>query len=229
MKEMWYSVFSTVNVFSGRWNDGTSLGRGKGLSMVLPTIFTISLLIAGCANPASKLPAIYTFQGLHTHFVDQDSVPVEFPSKYKGHLFVMSVIYTHCPYVCPLTTHNLHVLQDSLAVLGIKGVKFVTLTYDPNRDTPSVLKKYAEERGIEFADWDFLTGNKTNIDSVLNRVKIKYNFTDSSHTKEGKLIYFVHHPDECLLVDGKGQVRGIYGGSDLHFPSIIKDIRTLQE
>ncbi len=197
------------------------------VTLSMASLLAISLIIAGCSGASEKLPAIYTFQGLHTSFVNQDSVPVQFPQKYKGHLFVMSVIYTHCPHVCPLTTHNLHVLQDSLVTLGIKGVDFVSLTYDPNRDTPSVLKEYATSRGINLSNWDFLTGTKANIDSVVGRVKIKYNFTDSSYVK-GKLIYFVHHPDECLLVDGEGRVRGIYGGSDLHFPDIIRDIRALQ-
>lgn len=199
----------------------------RRIASVSAALLAVSFLVAGCSGASSKLPAIYSFQGLHASFVNQDSVPVQFPQKYKGHLLVMSVIYTHCPHVCPLTTHNLHVLQDSLVTLGIKGVDFVSITYDPNRDTPPVLKQYAESRGINLANWDFLTGTKANIDSVLDRVKIKYNFTDSSYVK-GKLVYFVHHPDECLLVDGKGRVRGLYGGSDLHIPDIIRDIKTLQ-
>lgn len=216
--------------FSGSRNSACNIVRNSSaarLISALTAFLTLSLTISACSNSSGKLPVIYTFQGLHTTFVNQDSVPVEFPAKYRGDLFVMSFIYTHCPYVCPMTTHNLEVLRDSLGILGIKGVRFVSLTYDPNRDTPSVLRKYAEVRGIKFNDWDFLTGSSADIDSVLGRVKIKYNFVDSSYAK-GKLTYFVHHPDECLLVDGKGRVRGIYGGSDLHFPGIIGDIRSLQ-
>ncbi len=206
--------------------------RGKwpgGARRVAPVLLLVLLLpvlmIAGCA---SKLPAIYSFQGLHAQFVNQDSIPVQFPGKYKGHIFVLDAIYTHCTDVCPETTDNLRNLEDSLNTLGIKGVKFVTLTYDPNRDTPSALKKFGERQDVNFTNWDFLTGTKANIDSVLGRVKIKYSFQDSSYNKRGQLDYGVLHPDECLLVDGAGRVRGIYGGSDLHLPSIIRDIRTLE-
>lgn len=203
-------------------------GAKRVLFPALSLLFMISLAIAGCSNPSSRLPAIYTFQGLHAQFVNQDSVPVEFPAKYKAHLFVLDAIYTHCTDVCPETTDNLRTLQDSLRILGIKGVKFVTLTYDPNRDTPSAMKDFAQEQHVNFTDWDFLTGTKANIDSVLGRVKIKYSFQDSTYNKRGVLSYGVLHPDECLLVDAKGRIRGVYGGSDLHFPRIIRDIKTLQ-
>ena len=140
---------------------------------------------------------------------------------------MVSFIYTHCPRVCPMTVHNLQDLQDSLSLRGMKGVEFVSLTYDPNRDSPSVLKRYADVRGIKLSDWDFLTGTKTCIDSVLHRVKISYTMVDSSHSKNGDLTYFIHHPDEVALVDERGNVRGLYGGSDMDFTRIIADIETL--
>ncbi|MCL4539269.1 MAG: SCO family protein [Bacteroidetes bacterium] len=201
--------------------------KGKSL-FILSTITILTMVITGCSGTSKSLPKIYTFAGLHTSFVNQDSERVVFPSDFKGKLVMMSFIYTHCPYVCPMTTRNLHELQDSLSMQGIKGVKFVSLTYDPNRDTPPVLKRYAEERGIKFDDWDFLTGTKTDIDSVLNRVKIKYTMVDSSHTKTGKLVYFIRHPDECVLIDGQGRVRGVYTGSHMDFADIINDIKALQ-
>lgn len=221
------------NYTSGVFNNDKSGGNGpagtrKVIAALFPVLLIVSVVIAGCSSAASKLPAIYSFRGLHAQFVNQDSVPVEFPAKYKGHLFVFDAIYTHCTDVCPETTSNLHDLQDTLKTLGIKGVRFVTLTYDPNRDTPYVLKKFGEKLGVNFADWDFLTGKKADIDSVLGRVKIKYAFQDSSHNKQGKLTYGVLHPDECVLVDGKGRVRGIYAGSDLHLPNIVRDIRILE-
>ena len=96
----------------------------------------------------------------------------------------MSFIYTHCPDVCPLTTNNMQHLQDTLARSGIENVKFVTLTFDPNRDTPYVLKEYAEIRGINFKDWDFLSGTKANTDSVLYSMDVRYFPGDSSYTKD---------------------------------------------
>lgn len=228
MKAKYSSDRSSQRFRNDKSVENSPAGAGRALSALFQSLLFLSLVSAGCSNPASKLPAVYTFHGLNAQFVNEDSIPVDFPAKYKGHLFMFDAFYTHCTDVCLETTRNLHVLQDSLKILGIKGVRFVSLTYDPNRDTPSALKKYAEAQGIKFTDWDFLTGTKTNIDSVLRRVKIKYSFQDSSYNRKGKLVYGVLHPDECVLVDGKGRVRGIYAGSDPHFSRIIKDIRTLE-
>ena len=207
---------------------GVSTGNASTrLITAIAATVVLSFAVSACSNSAKELPVIYSFQGLHTTFINEDSAKVDFPQRYTGSVFVMSFIYAHCPNVCPLTTQNLHTLQDSLADLGIKGVKFVSITYDPNRDTPPVLKNYALNRGINLSDWDFLTGSKTDIDSVLDRVKIKYNFIDSSYVK-GKLVYFVHHPDECALVDGKGRVRGLYVCSKLNVVEIIRDIKRLK-
>ena len=204
--------------------------KGNKKSTLLVSAITLALVvIAGCSRTQDSLPKIYTFYGLHTSFVNQDSEKVVFPADYKGKLVMMSFIYTHCPYVCPMTVNNLHKLQDSLSLQGIKGVKFVSLTYDPDRDTPSVLKHYAEERGIKFDDWDFLTGAKADIDSVIGRVRIKYQMVDSSRAKTGKLVYFIKHADECVLVDGQGTVRGVYVGSHMDFAGIIREIKELRK
>lgn len=228
MKTFQFSNFLSRDFLSNLAEKARTISPKDKVISVLTIVLILSVGVVGCSGPSNKLPVVYTFKGLHAEFVNQDSEQVEFPAKYQGTLFVMSFIYTHCPDVCPMTISNLHALQDSLAVDGINGVRFVTLTYDPNRDTPEVLKKYAEERGIKFNDWDFLTGSRSNIDSVVNRVRIKYNFIDSSYTGKGKLSYFVHHPDECLLVDDQGGVRGIYSGTHLDYASIIEDIRTMQ-
>ncbi len=223
MKYLSHLFFGSMDISP----ETASVRRVTGLILALTSFVALSVAVSSCSNSARRLPVIYSFQGLHTTFINEDSARVDFPQKYAGNVFVMSFIYTHCPYVCPMTTQNLRTLQDSLADLGIKGVRFVSLTYDPNRDTPQVLKDYALSRGINLSDWDFLTGTKTNIDSVLDRVRIKYNFVDSSYVK-GKLVYFVHHPDECALVDGKGRIRGLYVGSKLNYADIIRDIKRLK-
>jgi protein SCO1/2 len=119
-------------------------------------------------------------------------------------------------------------LQDTLSINGIENVRFVTLTFDPNRDTPSVLKEYAEIREINFNDWDFLSGTKANTDSVLNQVDVRYFPGDSSYTKEGQLIYYITHMDKSVLIDQEGKVRGTYSGSQLDFKQIVKDIESLE-
>ncbi|HEY9167482.1 MAG TPA: SCO family protein [Candidatus Kryptonia bacterium] len=188
--------------------------------LLVPTLF---LLLAGC----SRLPVISDLSGRDYAFLNQDSTRVEFPSAYKGNIVVMSFVYTHCPDVCPLTTNNIQHLQDTLSLSGISGVKFVTMTFDPERDRPRVLKEYAEIRGIKFHDWNFLWGTKANIDSVLDEVDFRYFPGDSSYTKSG-LVYYITHSNKIVLVDQDGRDRAEYNGSELDFQQIVKDIRELE-
>jgi len=177
----------------------------RSVSLVRSVLIAVLVfVIAGCSGASKKLPVVYTFAGLKTGFINEDGHPVQFPDKYRGHLVVVSFIYTHCPDICPMTTNNMQKLQEKLSHDGINGVRFVTLTFDPNRDTPDVLRKYAEIRGISFRDWDFLTGTKSNIDSVLGRIRMKYIMVDSSYSDGHQLSYFINHSDECVLVDRAG-------------------------
>jgi protein SCO1/2 len=176
----------------------------------------------------SRLPVINDISGISYTFLNQDSERVSFPSVYRGKIVVMSFIYTHCPDICPLTVNNMEHLKDTLTANGIKGVQFVTLTFDPNRDTPYILKEYAEIRGIKFDNWDFLTGTKANIDSVLSKVDVRYFPGDSSYTRDGKLIYYISHTDKSILIDRNGKIRGEFSGSQLDFHQIVDDIKSLE-
>ncbi|HUI31374.1 MAG TPA: SCO family protein [Candidatus Acidoferrales bacterium] len=190
--------------------------------------FSILLLVGCFFFGCSRLPVIYDLSGMSCSFLNQDSVHVSFPSKYSGRIVVMSFIYTHCPDICPLTTNNMQHLQDTLSAAGLRNVRFVTLTFDPNRDTPQVLKEYAKIRGINPKDWDFLSGPKANTDSVLYSMDIRYFPGDSSYTGGVGLVYYITHTDKCVLIDQEGRVRGTYGGSQLDFGQIVKDIKSLE-
>ena len=230
---------------AGHWrpNDEKSKGKSKRIGFAFRTSFsglpfpsrkyclfaatllsTILLTLAGC----NRLPVTENLSGKDYTFLNQDSTEVSFPSAYKGKIVVMSFIYTHCPDVCPLTTNNMQHLQDTLAAKGIRGVKFVTMTFDPNRDTPSVLKAYAEIRGIKFGGWDFLTGTKANTDSVLYQVDFRYFPGDSSYTKDAGLVYYITHTDKAILIDQQGRVRSTFSGSKLDFSKVVKDIKSLE-
>lgn len=198
--------------------------RFPACRILFPAFLLLSLFSLSC----SRLPVLEDISGTNYEFLNQDSSRVSFPSDYRGKIVVMSFIYTHCPDICPLTTNNMQHLQDTLKSDGIKNVRFVTLTFDPNRDTPQVLKEYAAIRGINFDGWDFLSGSKANTDSVTYSVGFRYFPGDSSYTKSGELIYYITHTDKCVLIDGKGRVRATYSGSQLAFPLIVHDIKFLE-
>jgi protein SCO1/2 len=76
----------------------------------------------------------------------------------RGKVLVLHFIYTSCPDVCPLHTERLAQIQAMVNATPMKDrVRFVTITTDPSRDTPEVLRDYASARGLDTANWLFLT------------------------------------------------------------------------
>ena len=71
----------------------------------------------------------------------------------------MTFIYTSCPDVCPLLTDKMAQVQDELGPDFGAEVAFVSITVDPEHDTPEVLKEYAETFDADLGGWGFLTGD----------------------------------------------------------------------
>ena len=192
--------------------------------IIFITAFIISL-VTGCGN---NLPVK---KNLRTSFqlVNQDSSKVIFPDDFKGDITVMSFIYTNCPDICPLTTNNLQMIQQQIKKDNINGVQFLELSFDPDRDTPSILKKYAGVRGIDIKNFQFLTGNKKVIDSLLKEMNIYAIPTDTiRYNNGGGFTYSFIHTDRITLIDRQSRIRKEYKGSTVDQKEIIDDIKTLE-
>src|SRR5271170_401720 len=83
-----------------------------------------------------------------------------------NHVWVADIIFTRCAGPCPIMTGQMKSLQDLLPQNS--NAKLVTLTTDPDFDTPEVLKKYGERFNADFNRWTFLTGTKTEIAALAS-------------------------------------------------------------
>lgn len=101
-------------------------------------------------------------------FFNQDSELVTGDSL-KGTAVLMNFIFTRCgmPEMCPASTQRMTAIQQKLKEEGIDGVRLVTVSFDPSYDTPGILRQYAESRGIEFGNFDLLTGDPQAIDDLM--------------------------------------------------------------
>src|SRR5262249_3718339 len=106
----------------------------------------------------------------NTTFLDQDGKKREFAS-FKGQAVVLTFIYTRCPMpsFCPLMDKNFVKLQDKLKADPNLNVHLVTVSFDPETDTPPVLKKHAQELGANPKVWTFLTGDLDTIDQFAGK------------------------------------------------------------
>jgi protein SCO1/2 len=87
----------------------------------------------------------------------------------KGKIVVIDLIYTHCVDSCPLETARLVQVQKMLGDAVGKEIFFYSITIDPKRDTPAVLKDYADKYHVG-PGWTFLTGKKSDIDLLTQKL-----------------------------------------------------------
>ena len=197
------------------------------LKILLHLFYTAILLtLIGCQ---SKLPLDKDLKKRSYSFLNQDSVVVNFPEIIKDKIIVMGFIYTHCPDICPMTTHNMVLTEERLIEEGIDDVLFVALSFDPERDSPEVLRKFAEIRDIKIDNWIFLTGDKTTTEDLLRRFDVKAIPTDSTFFEDGTNSYSIMHTDRISLINNKGILKQNYKGSIINIEELISDIKYLGE
>jgi protein SCO1/2 len=172
----------------------------------------------------------------------------------KGKVWVADFIYTSCPDTCPLQTAQMTKLQKDLS--EEKDVRFVSITVDPERDTPEVLAEYAKRYGADTEKWFFLTGEK---ESIYRLAKEGFHLTamEILPEKNSRHASHVHdsqeedaenasqghsfsedqktpenapylHSARFVLIDRQGQIRGYYLGVDSEaLQQLLRDVRTL--
>lgn len=189
------------------------------LLLILPALILI--------NCGDSLPIEEDLSEKKYVLFNQDSVEVIYPENLKGKVAVIGYVFTNCPDICPLTTNNMRLVQEALKKENITGVEFVTITFDPEYDTPSVLKEYAEVRRLDTSNWIFLTGDKSTTDQVMRDVGVIAVPSDSTKMASGEMMYFYVHTDRINLMDKEGRIRASYLGSELNIEKIVNDIKTL--
>lgn len=195
-----------------------------GRNLVYTLLFGLVLLFAGCS---SRPDVIHDLSGKDYQLIDTDGNTVHFPGDYRGKTVVVGFIYTHCPDICPMTTHNIELVKKELDKQGADDVTYVDISFDPDRDTPEVLNKYAEVRGINTGQFHFLTGNKNVIKSLLKECNVYALPGDTTITGTDTSYFFVH-TDRISVMDPEGKIRAEYKGSTANRTELIKDINKIR-
>jgi protein SCO1/2 len=134
----------------------------------------------------------------------QNAKPVRFyDDLVKGKIVIISFIYTSCTDICPLTTARIAQLEDKLGDLVGRDVFILSMTVDPERDTPERLKEYAEAFGAG-PGWSFVTGKPEDIRAI------NYKFGERSQVLS-------EHRNEIVLgndATGEWQRDSVFGDID---------------
>lgn len=194
----------------------------KKINIVLIAVILISL------SACNGLPIEGDFGPAQFNLIDQDNQSQIFPDLINGKIGVVGYIFTNCPDICPLTTNNMRLIQEELKKENINDdVEFVSISFDPEVDSPEVLKNFAEIRDLDLNNWAFLTGEKSIVDSLIKEAGVIAVVGDSSVTKEGETIYYFIHTDRISLIDEEGNIRKNYLGSRINIKDVVADIKKL--
>lgn len=169
-------------------------------------------MLAGCAAHAS-LPSYSHVPGFT--LTDQTGAQFDSAKALHGQVWIANFIFTNCMGPCPRMSSQMHQVQTALA--GTDGVRLVSFTVDPARDTPAVLAAYAQRFQARPGIWFFLTGSRETLHHLSRDV-----FT------LGDVNGNLDHSTRFVLVDRASRVRGFYLSSeDDAIPRVVADAKSL--
>jgi protein SCO1/2 len=149
--------------------------------------------------------------------VDQDGGRLRL-SDLAGRAVLLDFVFTHCPGPCPILT-GIHVsLQRQLPAALRERTHFVSISLDPERDTPAALRAYAEARGADLSGWSFLTGEKPEIEAVLSAYGVGRVLTAGEE---------IQHTLVTYLIDPSGRIAKRYLGLSHEPEAMLEDLREL--
>ncbi len=163
-----------------------------------------------------KGPAIDTLAPVFT-LTDQQGRALSLADM-RGKVVLITFIYTTCVDACPLLTAAFAALQRELKGQGQKEVFFLSITTDPEIDTPEVLQSYAKRYKADFSSWAFLSGKVDTLKQVWRDYGIRVKKRDRG---------LVDHTLLTLLVDQSRVVRHKYFGSAIDVGTLLSDIMKL--
>jgi protein SCO1 len=147
----------------------------------------------------------------------QDGKPVALQD-FRGRVLAVNFIYTSCPDICPLLTAKMAKVQDELGADFGPRVDFVSITLDPENDTPEVLKNFAEAFEAKPAGWSFLTGAPSAIAAVIRQ----YGVVAVKNPDGG-----IDHSELTSLIDRRGMLRVQYAGVAFDPEELRRDLQSL--
>ena len=147
------------------------------------------------------------------------------PASLSNKVAVVCVIFTRCPGPCPEMTRRMSELQG--VIPRDLPVKLVTLTTNPEYDSPEVLKRYAARYNANGARWWFLTGNKSDI-ALLAREGLKLVAQETKPEERVSDADLFIHSTVFVLLDKKGRLRGSIESTEPNFSyKVLQAVRKL--
>ena len=177
-------------------------------------VFPVALLVLAACGGGMRdtLPVL----GQAPAFTLTDSDGAAFSSAVlKGNVWIVDFIFTSCQTFCPVMTSQMTRVHTAYA--DDERVRCVSISVDPDRDTPDVLREFAARYKADTGRWHFLVGPQTDV----GRIAV-------DGFKVGSKENLLAHSQRLILVDGQGRIRGYYDGMEpASVDQLLKDLAEL--
>lgn len=150
---------------------------------------------------------------------EQDGAQVSL-DEFRGKVVAVTFIFASCSVTCPILTAKMATVQNRLGSDFGSKVAFLSITIDPEHDTPQVLQRYARTFGADPSGWKFLTGSPAAIQNIERRYGA---FASRSPDRE------LDHTNLTSLIDGRGMLRVQYLGVRFDPDEFRHDLLSLVE
>lgn len=137
----------------------------------------------------------------------------------RGKAFVLNFIFTRCraETMCPASTKRMEELQEVSREENFENLNFVTVTFDPEFDSPGIMRSYGKNYGIENDNFHLLTSNQDTVDDLLRLFGIMTVEEDGT----------INHTMATLLVDANGRIAFRKEGSKWSIKEFLKEAKEL--
>ncbi len=207
------------------------LPRTLWVGIVFLIVLLVLAYLASLVRLEQKHPRLPVLGGIAPFTLTNQNDQATTLADLANHVWVADIIFTRCAGPCPRMTQQMASLQAVLPKDG--AARLVTLTTDPDFDTPAVMKKYGERFGADFNRWTFLTGTKGEIAGLAgDSLKLSAVPVKPEDRKDSADLFI--HSTIFVVVDKHAQLRAVFetGGDGAEWtnvqPHIVAAVRHLE-
>jgi len=175
-----------------------------GLGGAVGLISAKTIPLTGPIHPAAQELPVYGEVPAFT-LIDQETSTVT-RTTLSGTVWIVDFIFTRCAGQCPLISAQMATLQH--ACEGIRDIHFLTVSVDPQHDTPHVLAAYAQHYGAHQEGWRWVTGTEEAVTQLVQQgFHLALGYDGGPHEP-------ITHSVKLVLVDRHSRIRGYYDATE---------------
>ena len=176
-------------------------GFGMNKMLVYQMIALMAIVLAFIAGNYFFKKSLHTvMKAPNFELIDQNNRRIS-NTDMLGKVYVVEFFYARCPTICPIMNNNLKSVDKAIKS---KDFGIISISIDPENDTPEFLKAHAKKLGVTNPNWHFLTGNRDYIGDLANEFDIYVGDKDDQSES-------LNHSGMLALVDKEGNVRCRFG------------------